>query len=125
MMRWTWKRWAWAVVVGATAAVGLALAQPGGGTEAPPGVPKVGDVISLKFKDSPDRQVKILKTEKQADGSYLSEVKDTKTGETFTLLDKPGDAPPPKAGTALPAMPPSSPPAKVGGTKLPDPKPAA
>lgn len=154
MKRWTWKRWALAVVVGTTAAVGLALAQSGGGTDAPPGVPKVGDVISLKFKDGPDRQVKILKSEKQADGSYLSEVKDTKTGETFTLLDNPGTAPPaakgggtppkpsavppyalPKAGTTPPAAPavktPVTPPAvpqssqaKVGGTKLPDPKPA-
>jgi hypothetical protein len=35
--------------------------------------------------------VKVLKTDKQPDGSYLSEVKDTKTGETFMLLDRPGE----------------------------------
>ncbi|MBA4062253.1 MAG: hypothetical protein C0501_00840 [Isosphaera sp.] len=96
MARWYRKRWAWAVLVGATAVGGLTPA--GWGTDAPPAPPKVGDVISLKFRDGPDRQVKVVKTEKQPDGSYLSEVKDTKSGETFTLVDRPGDAPPPPAG---------------------------
>src|SRR5436305_121753 len=99
MKRWFWKRWVWAVVVGATAA-GLTAAQQRG-TDAPPSLPKGGDVISLKFRDGPERQVKVIKTEKQPDGSYLSEVKDTKTGETFTLMDRPGaDAPAPPAGNA-------------------------
>ncbi|MBA4188754.1 MAG: hypothetical protein C0467_12215 [Planctomycetaceae bacterium] len=88
MNRWFWKRWIWAVLVGTTAAVGLTMAQQGG-TDAPSGPPKVGDVITLKFRDLPDRQVKVLKSEKQPDGSILSEVKDTKSGETFTLMDKP------------------------------------
>jgi hypothetical protein len=101
MMRWSWKRWVWAGVFGTTLAVGLAAAQKGG-ADAPPGPPKVGDVISLKFANGPDRQVKVLKSDKQPDGSYLSEVKDTKTGETFSLLDRPGDMMPPagsKSGT--------------------------
>jgi hypothetical protein len=101
MTRWYWKRWAWAVLVGATAAAGLTPAGPGA-PDGPPALPKVGDVFSLKFKDGPDRQVKVLKTEKQPDGSYLSEVKDTKTGETFTLMDRPDDTPPP-GGKAEPA----------------------
>ena len=97
MVRWYWKRWVWSVVAGSTAMIGMSAAQPGG-TDAPPAVPRVGDVITLKFRDGPDRQVKVLKTEKQPDGSYHSEVKDTKTGETFTLVDRPGDALPPPAG---------------------------
>lgn len=104
MTRWYWKRWVWAVVVGTTAAAGLTPAGPGG-TDAPPAPPKVGDVISLKFRDGPERQVKIIKTEKQPDGSYLSEVKDTKSGETFTLVDRPSDAPPATAGKAAPKSP--------------------
>lgn len=114
MARWCWKRWVGAWVVGSTTTLGLARAQQGG-TEAPPAVPKVGDVISLKFRDGPERQVKVLKTERQADGSYLSEVKDLKTGETFTLLDRPGNVPPPGANPGLPAgsrpTPPTPPPA--------------
>jgi hypothetical protein len=84
----------WASVLGTTAAFGLAFGQQGG-TEAPSGPPKVGEVISLKFRDGPDRQFKVLKVEKQADGGYLSEVQDVKSGETITLFDK-GDYPPPK-----------------------------
>ncbi len=99
MVRWYWKRWVWSVVAGSTAMIGMSAAQPGG-TDAPPAVPRVGDVITLKFRDGPDRQVKVLKTERQPDGSYHSEVKDTKTGETFTLVDRPGDALPPPAGAA-------------------------
>ncbi|VTT96686.1 hypothetical protein : : HEAT_2 [Gemmataceae bacterium] len=139
MNRWFWKRWVWAVVVGTTAAVGLTVAQQG--TDAPTGPPKVGDVITLKFRDMPDRQVKVLKSDKQPDGSIMSEVKDTKTGETFTLMDKPDSfaapakAAPEKAGAKAPAVtPPPSPtapkatePAKapaarppVGPMKLPD-----
>ena len=115
MKVWYWKRWVWTVVVGTTAAVGLTVAQQGNPDATPPGPPKVGDVISLKFKDGPERQVKVIKSEKQADGSYLSEVKDSKTGETFTLADgppttvkdtgKPGDPPKAKPRTSDPMMP--------------------
>jgi hypothetical protein len=134
MNRWFWKRWVWAVVVGTTAAVGLTVAQQG--TDAPSGPPKVGDVITLKFRDLPDRQVKVLKSDKQPDGSIMSEVKDTKTGETFTLMDKPDSfAAPAKSGVKAPAVtPPPSPTAPkateptkapaarppVGPMKLPD-----
>jgi hypothetical protein len=122
MMRWFLKRWVWAGVFGTTAAVGLALAQ-GGGTDAPPGPPKVGDVITLKFQNGPDQQVKILKVEKQPDGSYHSEVKNTKTGETFTLVDRfPEPTAPTKASTNLPAAKPSTP-AKSKDSALPRAKP--
>lgn len=107
MNRWFWKRWVWAVVVGTTA-VGLTMAQQG--TDAPSGPPKVGDTITLKFRDMPDRQVKVLKSDKQPDGSILSEVKDTKTGETFTLMDKPDSfAAQPKAAVKDSVVPPPSP----------------
>jgi hypothetical protein len=97
MVRWFWKRWVFAVVCGTTLSVGLAAAQK---SNAPPGPPKVGDVITLPFGNGIERQVKVLKTEKQPDGSILSEVKDTKTGETFHLLDNPANAPlPGDAGT--------------------------
>src|SRR5262245_53618134 len=89
MKRWFWKRWIWTGLFGVTAAVGLAVAA-GGGKDAPaPAAPhKVGEVITLKFQNGPEKQVKVLKTERQPDGSFLAEVKDTKTGEVFTLLDK-------------------------------------
>ena len=73
MKRWFWKRWAWAGVFGVTVGVGLCLAQPGG-KEAPPGPPKVGDVISLKFKDGPEKQVKIVKTENKGKGNKRLEI---------------------------------------------------
>ena len=85
MKRWFFKRWTWAGIFGITAAVGLAL---GAGKEAPSGPPKIGDVTTLKFQNGPDKQVKVLKAEKQADGSYQMEVKDLKSGEVFTLIDR-------------------------------------
>jgi hypothetical protein len=93
MVRWVRRgRW-WACVLGTTTAVGLAFGQ--GGMDAPPGLPKVGDTITLKFGDGQDRQFKVLKVERQPDGTYLSDVKDVKTGETITLLDRPAGAVPP------------------------------
>ncbi|WP_439620644.1 HEAT repeat domain-containing protein [Gemmata sp.] len=125
MNRWFWKRWVWAVVVGTTAAVGLTVAQQG--TDAPSGPPKVGDVITLKFRDLPDRQVKVLKSDKQPDGSIMSEVKDTKTGETFTLVDKPDSfSAPEKSGAKASALtPPPSPtaPKATEPTKAPTARP--
>lgn len=95
MTRWMYKRWAWAAVVGATVTVGFAT---GRGGEPPQ---KVGAVIPLNIDGKGERQFKVLKCEKQPDGSYLSELKDTKSGETITLLDKPDGVPasPPKAET--------------------------
>jgi len=83
MMRWHWKRWLWAGMFSTTAVVGLTWAQTG--SNAPPPPVKVGDTITLKFKDGPDRQVKVLKTEKQADGSIMSEVKDMKAARRSRL----------------------------------------
>src|SRR5215472_8769721 len=104
MTRWFWKRWVWGVVLGVVAVVGLALAQAGGGKDAAPAAPpKPGDVMTLKFQNGPEKKVKILKTERQPDGSYLSEVKDMKTGEVFSLLDKSvGGAAPGKASAKVP-----------------------
>ena len=97
MKRWVWKRWVWTGVFGITAAVGLAL---GAGKDALPAPPKVGDVITLKFEKGPEKKVKIVKTERQPDGSYQSEVKDMKSGEVFTLIDKSHMPPEPlKGGT--------------------------
>jgi ribosomal 50S subunit-recycling heat shock protein len=95
MTRWFRKRWALAALVGATVTLGVASTR---GADAPH---KVGDVISLNFGNG-EKQVQVLKIEKQADGSFHSEVKDQKTGETFTLVDRPENAPPAGApkGTA-------------------------
>jgi hypothetical protein len=97
MKRWIWKRWAWTGVFGITAAVGLAL---GAGKDAPAAPPKVGDVITLRFEKGPEKKVKIVKTERQEDGSYQSEVKDMKTGEVFTLRDESHMPPKPLKGGA-------------------------
>ena len=89
MTRWFWKRWVWGVVLGFAAVVGLALAQAGGGKDAAPAAPpKPGDVMTLKFQNGPEQKVRIIKTERQPDGSYQSEVKDLQTGKVFTILDR-------------------------------------
>lgn len=102
MTRWFRKRLALAALVGATVTLGVASTR---GADAPH---KVGDVISLNFGGG-EKQVKVLKIEKQTDGSFHSEVKDQKTGETFTLVDRPENQPPAGApkGTApsAPAAP--------------------
>ncbi len=114
MAWWFNKRWAWAAVVGATVTVGFAT-----GRGDPP--QKVGATISLNIDGKGERQFKVLKCEKQSDGTYLSELKDAKSGETITLVDKSGGAglkgaeppknmppPPPKAKprTNDPLLPP-------------------
>ncbi|QJW97564.1 hypothetical protein [Frigoriglobus tundricola] len=93
MTRWFNKRWAWAALAGATVTVGMAAGNGDGD-----GPPKVGAVISLNIDGKGERQFKVVKSEKQPDGTYLSELKDTKSGETITLLDK-AETPPagPKA----------------------------
>ena len=113
MTRWIWKRWVWAGVFGVSAAVGLAL---GAGKDAPSGPPKVGDVITLKFEKGSEKQVKILKTEKQPDGSYLSEVKDMKSGEVFSLLDQTTKGP--ATGKAAAKVPETKSPTKQPETKI-------
>lgn len=109
MARWFTKRWVWAAVTGAGLTVGAAAGRADGD-----GPPKVGAVISLNIDGKGERQFKVVKTDKQADGTYLSELKDTKTGETITLVDKPGDTPPagktdaPKAPDKAPEGPPKA-----------------
>ena len=89
MTRWFSKRWVWAALAGATVTVGMAA----GGADGD-GPPKVGAVVSLNIDGKGERQFKVVKSEKQSDGTYHSDLKDLKTGETITLVDKPGDAPP-------------------------------
>src|SRR5262245_58291098 len=84
MARWFSKRWVLASLAGASMTIGIAALRA-----ADP--PKVGSVISLNVDGKGERQFKVLKSDKQPDGSYLSELKDTKSGETITLLDKPND----------------------------------
>lgn len=107
MARWFNKRWAWAAVIGATVTVGFAA-----GRGDPP--QKVGSTVSLNIDGKGERQFKVLKCEKQPDGTYLSELKDAKSGETITLLDKPDDVAPkgaePPKKTDPPKNAPSTPP---------------
>lgn len=109
MARWFTKRWVWAAVTGAGLTVGAAAGRADGD-----GPPKVGAVISLNIDGKGERTFKVVKTDKQADGTYLSELKDTKTGESITLVDKPGDTPPagktdaPKVPEKAPEGPPKA-----------------
>jgi len=131
MIRWLRHRRLWSAVFATTAAVGLAFGH--GGKDAPASPAKVGDVISLKFREGPERQFKVLKVEKQADGMFQYELKDTKTGETITLLDKGVDIPlaqsPAPQGSEplvpklnlgpLPTNPPMSPPVRIAPPVIP------
>ena len=108
MVRWNWKRWAWAI------AMGTALVS---GTTVHAEVPKVGETITLKFQGQPDRAVTVVKSTTKPDGSVETEVKDAKTGGTFMLID------PAPASTVKPAIP-SMPPAPIVA-KPPIAKPAA
>jgi hypothetical protein len=89
MARWFAKRWLWAALTGATVTFGMIAGRADG-----EGPPKVGSVISLNIDGKGERQFKVLKSDKQPDGTYLSELKDTKSGETITLVDNPGTPPP-------------------------------
>lgn len=104
MSRWFAKRWVWAALAGATVTVGMAA-----GRADSDGPPKVGAVISLNIDGKGERQFKVIKSDKQPDGTYLSELKDTKTGETITLVDKPGETPPPAPPGAKPGEPSKAP----------------
>lgn len=89
MARWFSKRWVWAALAGVTVTVGVMASRASG-----EGPPKVGTVISLNIDGKGERQFKVVKSEKQPDGTYHSELKDTQTGESITLVDNPGDTPP-------------------------------
>src|SRR4051812_719745 len=95
MTRWFAKRWVWAALAGASMALGSAATR----ADSPP---KVGAVVSLNIDGKGERQFKVVKTDKQPDGTYLSELKDTKSGETITLVDNPSGPP---AGTKAPEPP--------------------
>ncbi len=100
MRQWMWTRWVWGVVAGTAIAAAT-------GTMAHAELPKAGDTISLSFPGQPERKVTVVKATKKPDGSIETEVKDPKTGETFTILDEAPDAKPltPPAGAKVPAPP--------------------
>ncbi len=101
MSKWLSRRWAFAALAGAGLAIGFTNRAD---AESPP---KIGTVVSLNIDGKGERQFKVVKNEKQPDGSYLSELKDMKSGETITLYDKPGDAIPAPKGTTQPTEAPS------------------
>ena len=86
MARWFSKRW----VFGSGRSDLPALGMSAGSAEEPP---KVGSTISLPIDGKTARQFKVLKSEKQPDGTYLSELKDINSGETLTFLTRPNDEP--------------------------------
>ncbi len=104
MACWLRKRLMWAALAGATFASSTSI----GRGEDPP---KVGSTITLPIEGKGDCQFKVIKTEKQPDGSYFSELKDVKSGDTITLQTRPGNEAP---------TPPSTP---SGDSKLPKAKP--
>lgn len=97
MARWFSKRWVWAALAGAGLTVGMVAGRADG--ESPP---KVGSVMTLNPDGKGDHQYKVIKTEKLEDGSYLSELKDTRTGATLNYLSQ-ADGPP--GGASNPALP--------------------
>ncbi len=111
MTRWFAKRWVWAALAGAAVTIGLAASRADAD-----GPPKVGSTVSLNIDGKGERQFKVLKSDRQPDGTYLSELKDTKTGETITLVDKPGDPAPAGAKSANPAPTKAPEPAKAPDT---------
>lgn len=118
MSRWFSKRWVWAALAG----VGVTVSLASGRGEEPP---KVGSTINLPIDGKGDRQFKVLKTDKQPDGTYLSELKDVKTGETLSYLTRPGDDAPkgaaPKDSGPPRAKPRTNDPLTPPVTAMPDP----
>ena len=90
LARWFSKQWVWAALAGTTVAIGLATGRPNG-----EGPPKLGTTISLNIDGKGERQFKVIKSERQPDGTYLSDLRDTKTGDVITLVDRPGEFLPP------------------------------
>src|SRR5262245_18723539 len=137
MVRWFWKRWVWVALAGSALAVGSGeLAQVPGksaatdssATGAKDG-PLPSDTITLKSPGGPDRKMKVVKSTPRPDGSVEIVVKDSASGETFTLVEPaPGKAPlaPPaansKAGDSQVA--PASDRRLFGGNKTTPPPPA-
>jgi hypothetical protein len=78
MLRWNWKRWAFAIVTGSALTGAFAAAGD---------LPKSGESITLKSPGQPDRVVSVVKSVRKADGSVETQVKDAKTGDTFSLVD--------------------------------------
>ena len=94
MPKWNWKRWVGVVLTGTAVAAG----DGGVASADDSGLPKPNDSISLKFQGQTERKVTVIKSTRKPDGSVETEVKDTKTGETFTLIDTP-----PSGTKAVPA----------------------
>lgn len=103
MTRRQWKRWAWAVVAGA------AVGGAGRAAEPTPDKPvaqwKAGDSIPWRVEGQPEKKVSVVKVSKKPDGSIEAELKDPKTGDTFSIIEGPaaGKAVPAEAATDKPA----------------------
>lgn len=98
MTRWNWKRWAFAIVTGSAMAGSFV-------SSASDDMPKAGETITLKYPGQPDRIVTVVKSVRKADGSLETEVKDGKSGETFTLVDPAPENKIPSVTPAKPAQP--------------------
>src|SRR5579883_3040817 len=107
------KRWLLTGVV-ASAAWGGSAAGQSPRPAAPPTSPApaatdgqpVGGVIVMKTAGQPDRQVRVIRSERMSDGKVVSEVKDLATGEVYTITDvAPGGALDAPAGDASPPRP--------------------
>lgn len=94
MVRWAWKRWVGAVLVGVAfvgagsfAQVPTPPAPAGGSVEAAKDGPRPNDTITLRFPGQPDRKVTVVKVTLLADGNVESEVRDQVTGKAYTLVE--------------------------------------
>ncbi|MBX9581207.1 MAG: hypothetical protein K2X87_12930, partial [Gemmataceae bacterium] len=87
MMRRQWKRWAWAVVAGA--AVGGAGRAADPTPDKPVAEWKVGDTVPWRVQGQPEKKVTVTKVTKKPDGTVEAELKDGKSGDTFTLTEGP------------------------------------
>src|SRR6476661_7494918 len=108
MVRWAWKRWVCAGLLGVAVAGSAAFAQ----TPPPAGAGSVAaakdglrpnETITLRFPGQPDRKVTVLKVTMMANGSLESEVRDPLTWKTYTLIEpgRPQAIAPPPMFTAV------------------------
>src|SRR4029079_5345677 len=84
--------------------------SPPAATDGAPG----GPIIVLKTAGQPDRQVRVIRSERGPDGKVLTEVKDLTTGDVYTMVDvnTGGDLDAPKAAGGTDARPAGLPHAK-------------
>ena len=100
MMRRQWKQWAWAVVAGAAVGGAARAAEPT--PDKPIAQWKAGDSVPWRVEGQPEKKVSVVKVSKKPDGSIEAELKDPKTGDTFTIVEGPSAGKP-----AAPVTPPA------------------